>query len=60
MTKNIQQQLELAQDLLRLAVQAPIAEQRTDHLHQARHCVNLALSMLQDLDLRLRSLAVER
>ncbi|HEX5482106.1 MAG TPA: hypothetical protein VFZ08_05715 [Terriglobia bacterium] len=59
MTKDIQQQLELAQDLLRFAVRAPTAEQRDDHLHQARHCVNLALSMLQDLDLRLRSLAVE-
>ncbi|MGH9771071.1 MAG: hypothetical protein ACRD4Q_05155 [Candidatus Acidiferrales bacterium] len=58
MTKQIQQQLELAQDCLRFAMQAPTSEQRDDLLHQARQCLNLAVSMLEDLELRLRSLEI--
>ncbi|HEX5481011.1 MAG TPA: hypothetical protein VFZ08_00125 [Terriglobia bacterium] len=60
MTKAIQQQLERAQDFLRFAGLATISEQRDDYLQEARQCLNLALSMLQDLELKLRSLDVGR
>lgn len=60
MTRRIQQQLEAAQDCLTFAIRASTSEEREEFLRQARQGLNLALSVLQELGLRLRALEMRR
>lgn len=59
-TTGVQEELERARDLPRPALEVSGTDEWDESHHQSRTCVNLALSLLGELELKLRSRPLRR